>query len=79
MVNWPTLAPIVCISNMDDAMHPQLLEQVIEGMARNAWDVATVLIAKQVIDEDMNSWEHQRLRRLELSTRPGLFSLGGLS
>ena len=64
-------APIVCISNMDDAMHPQLLEQVIEGMARNAWDVATVLIAKQVIDEDMNSWDQQCLRRLELSTRPG--------
>jgi hypothetical protein len=66
-------APIVCISNMDDAMHPELLERVTEGMARNAWDVATVLIAKQVIDEDMNSWEHQRLRRLELSTRPGPF------
>ena len=55
MVNWSTLAPIVCISNMDDAMHFQLLEQVIVGMARNAWDVATVLIAKQVIDEDVNS------------------------
>ena len=66
-------APLVCISNMDDAMHPELLERVIAGMARNAWDVATVLIAKQVIDEDMNSWEHQRLRRLELSTRPGPF------
>ena len=39
MVNWSPLALIVCISNMDDAMHPQLLEQVIEGMARNAWDV----------------------------------------
>ena len=67
------LAPIVCISNMDDAMHPELLERVIEGMARNAWDVATVLIAKQVIDEDMNSWDQQRLRQLELSTRPGPF------
>ena len=73
MVNWSTLALIVCISNTDDAMHPQLLEQVIEGMARNAWDVATVLIAKQVIDEDMNSWDQQRLRQLELSTRPGPF------
>jgi hypothetical protein len=66
-------APLVCISNMDDAMHPELLERVIAGMARNAWDVATVLIAKQVIDEDMNSWEQQRLRQLELCTRPGPF------
>jgi len=66
-------APIVCISNMDDAMHPQLLEQVIEGMARNAWDVATVLIVKQAVDGNRDSWEHQRLRRLELSTRPGPF------
>ena len=73
-VGWESaLAPIVCISNMDDAMHPELLERVIEGMARNAWDVATVLIAKQVIDEDMNSWDQQRLRQLELSTRPGPF------
>ena len=51
-------------------MHPQLLEQVIEGMA---WDVATVLIAKQVVGENRDSWEHQRLRQLELCTRPGLF------
>ncbi|MDB2357682.1 hypothetical protein N9V86_01045 [Opitutales bacterium] len=58
---------------MDYAMHPELLERVIAGMARNAWDVATVLIAKQVIDEDMNSWEQQRLRLLELCTRPGPF------
>ena len=73
-VGWESaLAPIVCISNMDDAMHPQLLEQVIEGMARNAWDVATVLIVKQAVDGNRDSWEHQRLRRLELSTRPGPF------
>lgn len=73
-IGWESaLAPIVCITNMDDAMHPQLLEQVIEGMTRNAWDVATVLIAKQVVDENRDSWEHQRLRRLELSTRPGPF------
>jgi hypothetical protein len=73
MINWSTLAPIACISNMDDAMHPQLLEKVIKGMAQNTWDVATVLIAKQAVDGDHDSWEHQRLRRLELSTRPGPF------
>jgi glycosyltransferase involved in cell wall biosynthesis len=66
-------APIVCISNMDDAMHPQLLERVIDGMARNTWDVATVLIAKQVVDGESDCWDHQRLHRLELSTRPGPF------
>ncbi|MDG2345120.1 MAG: glycosyltransferase family 2 protein [Opitutae bacterium] len=66
-------APLVCISNMDDAMHPELLEQVIEGMARNAWDVATVLIAKQSVDAEWNSWEVSRLRKLDLSMRPGAF------
>ncbi len=73
-VGWEAAtAPIICISNMDDAMHPHLLAEVIDGMAQNAWDITSVLIAKQGVDEEMNSWNHQRLARLELSTRPGPF------
>lgn len=66
-------APLVCISNMDDAMHPQLLERVLSGMQQNIWDVATVLTAKQSIDEDWNSWALDRVSRLEINTRPGAF------
>ena len=73
-IGWEAAAaPLVCISNMDDTMYPLLLERVIEGMTQNTWDVATVLIAKQGIDDAMNSWDCARLRRLPLSTRPGAF------
>jgi hypothetical protein len=64
-------APIVCYSNMDDAMHPRLLEEVVTGMERERWDAATVLIAKQPMDERWNDWS--RVKQLSLSTRPGPF------
>ena len=66
-------APLVCISNMDDAMHPELLEQILVDSQKYQWDVASVLIAKQAMDADMDVWSHSRLVRLELSTRPGPF------
>lgn len=65
-------APIVCYSNMDDAMHPRLLEEVATGMEREHWDVATVLIAKQAMDEHWNDWS--RAAALPLSTRAGAFA-----
>ena len=40
-------APIVCYSNMDDAMHPRLLESVGREMEARSLDVCTALIAKQ--------------------------------
>ena len=66
-------APLVCISNMDDAMHPELLERVLLDAQCRDWDVATVLIAKQSVDAEWNSWERSRLRQLDLSMRPGAF------
>lgn len=66
-------APLVCISNMDDAMHPELLERVLLDAQRRDWDVATVLIAKQSQGEDLDSWDCKRLAQLPLSTRPGAF------
>ena len=66
-------APLVCISNMDDAMHPELLERVLLDAQCREWDVATVLIAKQSVDAEWNSWEVSRLRKLDLSMRPGAF------
>src|SRR5687767_996143 len=65
-------APIVCYSNMDDAMHPRLLEQVGQAMERERWDACTVLIAKQSMDGQWNDWA--RASRLPLSTRPGPFT-----
>lgn len=68
-------SPILCYSNMDDTMHPQLLEQVIDGCHRSSWDIGTVLIAKQNEDDpELNSWATSRLRGLPLSLRPGPFS-----
>jgi len=64
-------APIICYSNMDDAMHPRLLEEVVTAMERECWDVATVLIAKQPMDARWNDWS--RGASLSLSTRPGPF------
>jgi cellulose synthase/poly-beta-1,6-N-acetylglucosamine synthase-like glycosyltransferase len=65
-------APFVCYSNMDDAMHPRLLEEVVVAMTRERWDACTVLIAKQSMDEHWNDWA--RAQRLPLSTRPGPFA-----
>ena len=64
-------APIVCYSNMDDAMHPRLLENVVTAMERERWAAATVLIAKQPMDAHWNDWS--RANGLSLSTRPGPF------
>ena len=66
-------ASLVCISNMDDAMHPELLERVLLDAQCRDWDVATVLIAKQSVDAEWNSWKRSRLRQLDLSMRPGAF------
>ena len=67
-------APIICISNMDDAMHPHLLDYVIDGMESNSWDIATVLIGKQQLDDPQrDSWEISRIKKLDLQERPGAF------
>jgi glycosyltransferase involved in cell wall biosynthesis len=73
-VGWEAAtAPLVCISNMDDTMHPQLLERVLSGMLETLFDLYTVLIAKQGVDADLNSFETGRLKQLDLSLRPGPF------
>lgn len=67
-------APIVCISNMDDTMHPRLLEHVIDGMESKQWDISTVLICKQYLDDPKrDSWDINRLKMLNLQKRPGAF------
>ena len=66
-------APLACISNMDDMMHPKLLEFVLDSGSIDSWDVATVLIAKQSANYDSNLWDYHRLNRLDLSKRPGPF------
>lgn len=65
----------VCYSNMDDAMHPRLLETVRASIARHRWDLCSVLIAKQQeSDPRLDSWDPRRIRGLSLSTRPGPFT-----
>ncbi|HAB37797.1 MAG TPA: hypothetical protein DCE52_07375 [Rhodobacteraceae bacterium] len=63
----------VCISNMDDSMHPDLLRQVTDEMRSNQWDLASVLITKQLLGTDWPELEGRRTRALTLSTRPGPF------
>ncbi len=68
-------APLLCYSNMDDTMHPRLLEHVAAAMERRHWDACSVLIAKQPADDPaLDTWPRERLRRLPLSLRPGPFT-----
>jgi GT2 family glycosyltransferase len=67
------VAPLVCISNMDDTMHPELLERVLISSRQDQWEVASVLIAKQSVGAGQDTWGPARLAKLELSTRPGPF------
>ncbi len=73
-VGWEAArAPLVCVSNMDDTMHPCLLERVLQKLSLQKFDLYTVLIAKQGIDSQLNSFEPERLRQLDISLRPGPF------
>jgi len=69
-------APLICYSNMDDCMHPNLLEEVTRAMAGKPWDACSVLIARQPlasIDRD-DMWSIGYLKRRKLSHRPGPFT-----
>lgn len=68
---------LVCYSNMDDAMHPALLETVVSNMKEHAdWDLCSVLIASQRKGSpgEWNSFDIDRLKKLKLGRRPGPFS-----
>jgi GT2 family glycosyltransferase len=67
-------APLVCYSNMDDAMHPLLLETVVAAMESRRLDVCSTLIAKQEMDAAWNTWDAARIMKLPLSTRLGPFT-----
>ena len=68
-------APFVCYSNMDDTMHPALLEELVRAMKENRWEVGTVLIAKQKeSDPQLDDWSCEHLRKLKINTRPGPFT-----
>ena len=68
-------APLLCNSNMDDQMHPRLLEQVVNSMNRRRWDAATVLIVKDQLKDEAADWSPRVLSRLPLSLRPGPFTV----
>jgi cellulose synthase/poly-beta-1,6-N-acetylglucosamine synthase-like glycosyltransferase len=67
-------APVVCYSNMDDVMHPELLSTVAREFDAAPVDVCTVLIVKQPMDGGWNDWSRKRIAKLPLSTRPGPFT-----
>lgn len=69
-------APLICYSNMDDAMHPELLRTVVTAMEVNPWDACSVLIAMQdEADPQLNRWNPSHLRQLRLSRRPGPYAV----
>jgi GT2 family glycosyltransferase len=69
-------APLVCYSNMDDSMHPRLLESVVDQMDAQGWDVCTVLTARQQLSRiaTNDSWSLASLKRMKLFHRPGAFT-----
>jgi glycosyltransferase involved in cell wall biosynthesis len=69
-------APIVCYSNMDDSMHPRLLEHVVTGMNAHRWDVCTVLTARQLLSSIATEgmWSLDSLKAMKLFHRPGAFT-----
>jgi glycosyltransferase involved in cell wall biosynthesis len=76
-IGWDAAtAPLLCYSNMDDCMHPALLEQVVKAMNRHHWDACSVLIAKQALSMEprQDMWSLRHLSSLELSHRPGPFT-----
>ncbi len=64
-------APYICYSNMDDVMHPMLLETVLAEMTVNGLDLCTVLSVCQPISEYLNNFDPKRLRHYPLTRRPG--------
>jgi len=67
-------APIVCYSNMDDVMHPRLLELAVQHMTQKHWDICSVLIGKQPLDALSTDWSPARLKKLQLGNNPGPFT-----
>ncbi|MFA5687656.1 MAG: glycosyltransferase [Kiritimatiellales bacterium] len=75
-IGWQAAtAPLVCYSNMDDYMHPALLEKVIDAFSQSSSiDVCTPLIAYQQEDEYRNSFDLSCMKKRRLSIRPGPFT-----
>ena len=69
-------APLVCYSNMDDCMHPRLLEYVVRNMNTHDWEVCTVLTARQRLSEiaARDMWSLASLKAMKLFHRPGAFT-----
>lgn len=70
-------ADIVCYSNMDDALHPQCLQQVVETMEADAGiELCTVMIGYQHEESpgEMDSFDVDRLKKLKIGRRAGPFS-----
>lgn len=70
-------ADVVCYSNMDDALHPECLQRVVEAMESDPeLDLCSVMIGYQNEKSpgEMDSFEPERLKQLKIGRRPGPFS-----
>jgi glycosyltransferase involved in cell wall biosynthesis len=76
-IGWDiSTAQVICYSNMDDCMHPRLLEEVVTAMDEKHWDACSVLIAQQPLNKiyKKDMWSVKYLSALKLSHRPGPFT-----
>jgi len=76
-IGWEAAsAPLVCYSNMDDIMHPRLLDAVVSQMSVCDWDVCTVLTARQQLSRipAHDKWSLASLKHMKLFHRPGAFT-----
>jgi len=76
-IGWETAkAPLVCYSNMDDCMHPALLETVIRTFDRDpAIDICSTLIAYQEEDASRDRFDICAMKGRKLCLRPGPFTV----
>ncbi|HEX4343394.1 MAG TPA: glycosyltransferase [Verrucomicrobiae bacterium] len=74
-IGWDAAqSPLLCYSNMDDVMHPRLLEFLVRHMNEKQWDICSVLIGKQQLGADSDDWSADRIARLRLANNPGPFT-----
>lgn len=75
-IGWEAArADLVCYSNMDDCMHPMLLESIVNLFAKHpSTDICSPLIACQQEDDARNRFDSLAMKGRKLSIRPGPFT-----
>lgn len=75
-IGWEaSRADLVCYSNMDDCMHPMLLEKMVGLFQKHpSTDICSPLIACQKEDDLRDCFDSSAMKGRKLSIRPGPFT-----